>query len=463
MFRNKLNYRNNKSVAIIILLLSMGILISIIFGINLYQPVINNTKGYKDQKNDLVEIQKNIIPTEIWNDSYSTTETDRGYDIILDGNYIYTVGDTYHSSLSDYNIIVLKHNKSGFQINYTTWNTSLFDFGKGIAVDSNHNIYVVGYTQGGGEEDILLIKFDSNLNQLWNKTYNFSNEEKGKDIVIDQNDNIYLVGNTYNQSLSQDVALVMKLDSNGDSIWNKSIYFNNNNHDGEEIELCGDFLYITGKAIQLVSSSYDIYLAKLDPDKNLIWNQSWGGSLSDQVYGLAVDESQNIYITGGSSSFSLSKDAFILKYNSLGNKIWNLTFGGADVDIGRDIIVDASNYIYIAGSSEDIDSKLIFNDPFIAKFYPNGSKLWNFTWKGFSQGSITAITLDSEVNMYFVSNIQISTDQDIYVYKYKVGTPPPTTTNPIPGFEITWLLVSFSIFIGFMAILSRKKLNLEFS
>jgi hypothetical protein len=68
-------------------------------------------------------------------------------------------------------------------------------------------------------------------------------------------------------------------------------------------------------------------------------------------------------------------DAILLKYDSMGNFIWNTSYASEFDDSGLDVCIDTSGYVYITGRSECQGKDL-----FAAKFDSNKNQIWNFTW-----------------------------------------------------------------------------------
>jgi hypothetical protein len=92
-----------------------------------------------------------------------------------------------------------------------------------------------------------------------------------------------------------------------------------------------------------------------------------GGSGIDWGYGVAVDSSNNVYVTGsftsGVSTFggiTLTNqggyDLFIAKYDPLGNVLWAKSCGGAGDDFGLKVVTDNSNNVYVLGSFSSTDA-----------------------------------------------------------------------------------------------------------
>lgn len=167
------------------------------------------------------------------------------------------------------------------------------------------------------------------------------------------------------------------------------------------------------------NGSWDIFITKQDSSGNLQWAKGIGASSYDQAYGIALDSSDNVYVTGwftGTVDFNPSGtvsnltssggfDGFILKLDASGNFVWAKSFGGIDNDVGYGVAVDGQNNVYATGyfsGTADFDpssssfnlTSLGYQDIFSLKLDQAG----NLTWaKRFGSGFIdmgNAITVD---------------------------------------------------------------------
>jgi hypothetical protein len=170
--------------------------------------------------------------------------------------------------------------------------------------------------------------------------------------------------------------------------------------------------------ITLISSSYeDIFLAKYDPNGNLIWIKSVGGYNIDAPSSLAIDNNNNIYMTGvnfGTAVFdtitlnntSGFPNAFIAKFDSGGDVQWAKTIGNTDWDQGGGIAVHNNN-LYISGTfslSVVMGSTTLTSsgqrDFYLAKLDLNGNYLWARSAGSIQNEQGRSIAIDGAENIF---------------------------------------------------------------
>lgn len=136
-----------------------------------------------------------------------------------------------------------------------------------------------------------------------------------------------------------------------------------------------------------LSGTDDFYIAKVDPNKNILWVRQMGaaGALN-RVLAFGADSLGNTYLagyTGGNLDGNTrvgTTDLFIAKYDTNGNKLWLNTMGVASRTIEpRDLALDAAGNIYVVGSTTaDLpgNTRTGTTDSFIMKFDGDGTNLW---------------------------------------------------------------------------------------
>ena len=79
------------------------------------------------------------------------------------------------------------------------------------------------------------------------------------------------------------------------------------------------------------------------------WNVTWGGAGNDFGRAVAVDPSGNVYVTGSTYSIGGDREIALVKYDSSGKNLRNVTWGGAGDDYGESIVVDSGGNVFVAG------------------------------------------------------------------------------------------------------------------
>ncbi|HEX5001854.1 MAG TPA: SBBP repeat-containing protein [Bacteroidia bacterium] len=152
--------------------------------------------------------------------------------------------------------------------------------------------------------------------------------------------------------------------------------------------------------------SYDAFLTKFDPSGNLIWSTYYGNNNNDHAYCVTVDDSGNVYIAGGTSSISGiasggfqntygggSYDAFVVKFDSSGSRVWSSYYGGTGWEEAYGIATDHDGNVYISGFTNSalfgIGSMGWQNtfgggtyDAFLVKFNASGLRIWGTYYGG---------------------------------------------------------------------------------
>ncbi len=150
----------------------------------------------------------------------------------------------------------------------------------------------------------------------------------------------------------------------------------------------------------------DAFVASFQPNGGgLIYCTYLGGSGDDRAFGLALDASRNVYLTGWTSSTNFpvlgpvrphltgTRDAFVAKLNAAGNALVYSTYlGGSGVDVGYAIGIDSTNSAVIIGDTTSSNlpvSSTAFQktlaggqDVFLAKLTPTGNSLTFLTYLG---------------------------------------------------------------------------------
>jgi hypothetical protein len=275
---------------------------------------------------------------------------------------------------------VAKLNSSGGLLWMTFLGGTEYDESYDIAVDSGGNVYVVGVSEGSWGTplnpfnsgfDAFLVKLNSSGAIQWNTFTGGASEGDG--VVLDAGGNPYISGYS-NFSWGSPVspiiggvdAFAAKYNSSGALQWNTFLggsgfdaAWNLTADSAGNIYLTGNSSATWGSPVNPYTGAADVFAAKLNPSGVRQWHTFFGGTGNDFGILITADAAGNTYVTGSSGSswgsplrgFGGIDDAFAVKLNSSGTRVWNTFLGGAGDDWGNSIALDGAGNLYVTGGS----------------------------------------------------------------------------------------------------------------
>jgi len=176
-----------------------------------------------------------------------------------------------------------------------------------LAVTASGNILMAGRSDSGvsgdksepsrGGNDCWLVMLDENGNKLWDKTYGGTALDASGGVLLLPNDE-FLIGGLSASVISgaktspsiggMDCWLLI-LDSSGNLIWQKSYGTTGIDgitnliatSDGNYMLLAGSGTGLSGDRSEPSRGGSDVWLIKINPSGDIIWEKSFGGSASD--------------------------------------------------------------------------------------------------------------------------------------------------------------------------------------
>ncbi len=295
-----------------------------------------------------------------------------------------------------------------------------------MVVDKYGNVYVTGYCRGnsfaGTAGDYATIKYDSNGNQLWVVTYDGlgGGSDGAVALAIDGVGNVYVTGSSYGSGTDYDYATI-KYDSNGNEKWAARYNGPGNGYDGAlaiAVDISGN-VYITGASTES-GKGYDYATIKYDQNGNQKWVARYNGSGNnwDNARAIAIDNSGNVYVTGGSSGSGTEIDYVTIKYDPNGNQKWVARYNGSgnNNDIAYAIAIDNSGSVYVTGRGWFSDTEYA-----TIKYDPNGNQKWvaRYSGTGNSANEARAIATDNSGDVYVTgTSTESGTGYDYATVKY---------------------------------------------
>ena len=169
----------------------------------------------------------------------------------------------------------------------------------------------------------------------------------------------------------------------------------------------------------------DAFLGKFSPDGAPVWITYYGGENEEEIYGVSIDQENNVIGLGSTFSFNNistagsykttktspegSADAFIIKFTNDGSLIWCTYYGGDESVIPTRVATDRSNNIFITGATNCTSgisspgslqpeysptNTTYQEDAFLAKFNAGGNFIWGTYFGGNDYDRFNALAVD---------------------------------------------------------------------
>jgi hypothetical protein len=211
----------------------------------------------------------------------------------------------------------------------------------------NYWTYLKKYPHGRYVKDVKKI-----LKNSWNRTFGGKDEDEVDSIIQTKDGNFMVAGTTSSKGAGDYDAWIIKLDKNGNKIWDKTfggIY----NAEANSIIQTRDGGYAVAGETSPESARYsDAWVIKLDKNGNKIWDKTFGGEDWDEAESIIQTRDGGYAVAGDTKSKGNGKrDAWIIKMDKNGNKIWDKTFGGKDYDLANSIIQTRDGGYAVAGQT----------------------------------------------------------------------------------------------------------------
>ncbi len=447
---------------------------------------------------NLVFINQNYaqIPNCLWAMDVGSTDSENSVSINTDSAGNFYVAGGFSSPTIDFGSITLfnsgsndiylaKYSSDGNVIWANSYGGLNYEQCSNISLDNKGNIYITGQfsstnvlfgsiflTYAGGN-DLFVAKLDSGGNVIWANSIGGQGSELGSGVAADTLGNVYVtglfgstslaIGSSTLTNMGQNDFLIVKYDQNGIPVWAKSTGGSNNEigrnivvDKNNNVNVTGEFdgaSIIFGSTTLINTGSTNIFLVQYDLNGNLNWAKSFIGNNLDQINGVTVDSTGNIYVAGyfyGSISFdtitmsgwSGNCDVFLAKYDVNGNVVWAHSGGGPDIDYCHNLYTDASGNCYLIGDARS--AQLLFGalnintvypgtrDFFVVKYDANGIALWAYTAGTPTVDNGSAVATDRNGYIYMtggysshtmsfgtfnITNNSIGPNADIFILK----------------------------------------------
>jgi hypothetical protein len=236
------------------------------------------------------------------------------------------------------------------------------------------------------------------------KLYSGTGYDKGEGIV-QLEDSSYVITGSSSSWEGSSQAFLLKLDSLGNYKWSQH-YGGPESETGKRVLYYkGVGFYVTGYSSSFGAGDFDAYLLKTDLNGNKIWEKNYGKANNwERINDAVIASDSGIVMVGETLNMnSGNSDILIIKTDRNGDTLWTKQIGGQGIDIANTIVSKGDNFL--VGGEWYIEDSLI-NKGFIIEIDPLGTVLSQDTISHLS-GHYVVTDISIGVSKYYVAGYRL--------------------------------------------------------
>ena len=287
---------------------------------------VGSVRSFGSGGSDAWVVRLDAAGNVVWQKAYGGAGTDAAVTALpaRDGT-ITIVGGTSSTGAGSHDGWVFKLDAQGSVVWQKTFGGPGDDgFNAGDAA-SDGGLCVAGTTIPAGAESSRpwVLRLDASGSTLWQQTY----EQPGylEDVRATADGGCVVAGYVGG-------AVVLKLDATGSLAWQR-IYGAPGQGSVEDIQLTKDGGFIAaGYTSAFGAGGYDAMVLRLDSRGDVIWEKAYGGPSYDTSCGIAVLPDNGFVVTGVTIQSGASEDGVVWRVDDNGNILWQHRYGGTGYD-----------------------------------------------------------------------------------------------------------------------------------
>ena len=211
---------------------------------------------------------------------------------------------------------------------------SEFDGASTLSILNNEGFALGGWTESFamGQLDLWLLITDADGDTSWTRTYGGSEREGASRVFLDADSGFNIIGNTNSFGAGSYDCWILRCNSEGDTLWTKTIGWGIEDRAIDAQRTASSGYIIAGYTNSTGAGGYDYLLIKADSNWDTLWVRTYGGVNNDRAYSIQVADDGGYVFSGyGGDGFYYD----LIKVDSLGEFVWGLATGGEFYSVER--------------------------------------------------------------------------------------------------------------------------------
>jgi hypothetical protein len=314
--------------------------------------MVGYTNSFTAGDYDIWVIRTDDQGNVMWTTTLGTAaEDETGHAIIecLDGDFViagYSLSGTYT------NARVYRIDANGEELwDYDIGDALQYDHFYSVIETGSNSILAVGNTAsyGAGAQDVLAVCLDRNGNGIWTRTYGGASDDLGKSVVECSEGGYAILASTHSKGAGDFDFWLLRIDVSGNLLWDKT-YGGANSEEGAEIITYADFGYvIVGKTESEGDPLGDFWVIRVDLNGDVVWDVNIDNGAQDFATDIILSQHGGFAVVGIVDYSSGVDDAQVVRFEPNGDIIWIRPYGGGVADYAYGIVETSPDVFAVAG------------------------------------------------------------------------------------------------------------------
>ncbi|MCF7811399.1 T9SS type A sorting domain-containing protein [bacterium] len=285
---------------------------------------------------------------EIWSDSYDLGGWDYCTDIVQTDDSGFVLGGiTGSDGGSSY--CLLRTNTEGEAIWSNTFSSGYYNECYALEKTDDGGFIIAGSSINSdfNQANFYAVKVDSSGEAVWEHTYNYNNQQYCMDMTPADNGHFLIVGYSVNDNAGTNNAFLLEIDQDGRALSTHIL-------ESDSWDLCTAVARANGGGYALAGYSYDngrydLFLIRINENAELIWREDYSKA-GDETCNALIRTSEGGYAIAGSAGADYNSGNFyVLRVGEDGQGLWELNYGGREMDNCFEIRATESGGYALAG------------------------------------------------------------------------------------------------------------------
>ncbi len=320
----------------------------------------------------------------LWGRAFGGPDSDGGYLVKAapDGGYVLW-GETSSYGAGREDLLLLKTDATGAVQWARTYGTPVDEFGSILPLEGGGFLLQGSSMDSGQQVQFFMARLAEDGSVQWQKSYGGANS--GLAGAVPTADGGFLVsGFNFSFTTLQSSLMMVRLDSAGNILWQKQ-YSGSGQILGFFHEAPDGTILGSGTTLNLMTQNMDLWAARFDASGNLLWQKTYGGSGMEGGGGLFPLSGGGFILSGTTRSFGAGGstngvgDVWLLRLDPNGNILWQKTYGGSQDEFGFVQPVDGGGF-FLAADTQSFGAG--DHDLWLLRLDNNGGIVWQKTFGG---------------------------------------------------------------------------------